>query len=284
MLKVVLAYAALLPALALSSGSATASTQATITLGQLQIQLTDLRPEDGIAPALVWNDSWLLGVGTYDGLLNYWAHQGSGAAQQYEARWQYGPFLWQRSEWGQPSLTQASSLGIGQQMAGFEDGLLALSVSAMLGSDQIHFGESFFVRAFGLGPGTQVTISALVDTHLSGTAYQGSWVPPDGLRIDPHSSVRADVRIETYDFQSVLLETATTGWLGSDGFDLGSSGQSLSLVIANESDDTRWHLMRSYIGLNAHELSAPIPEPQSYALMGAGLLVLGLRKRARRRL
>lgn len=278
-----LKYTKLLAAMALGVVAihAQAVTQAQVTVSNLSFSLKDLTPNDGVAAALSFT-----GNSGSGGVEVGHAHQGAWHTSSHpwgtEHESSSGPRKvvqdYQVDAEASASLASASA-SVFQTAAGFERMVVSATVDAGNDSD----AWAGYGRNFVLTPGTQVTFSMLVSGSFSGV---GTTTALPGRFFGDHSSafVTAVMHVYGVDLSSRLVITGQSNFaVVSDDFEETIAGQVLQLSLKNSSSSSKTYRLSFSATASVSELTAPIPEPSTYALMALGLLGVGAAVRRQRR-
>lgn len=261
-----LSAALLSAALLVGAGDAAATAQARVTFSGLTITLTDLDPDDGIAPGLT-----ILDPNYESGVYLALTDNGDNVYDEGVGDAPFGP-------------TQArgrtANTAAGTRIRGTVD--TGLTVSTW-GKAQVA-GSSFEAHAylptfwegitFELTPNTMISI----DTVMTASAFTGG--------AGEHAMANAMLELGLWD--GAYQDAVQYVW--EDGGTRGFARQDWHLSVSNTQDVADWvylHIFASATGyidapaaLGAGAAQA-VPEPGTLALMAAGLGLLALRRRLR---
>jgi hypothetical protein len=266
---------ALLSGLALP---ALATTHASLSLSNFSTVLKDLNAGDGKAPEISWGGGYAT-TNSEDRSQLGWKMGSDFANIDWSSESRQ-----QQSAWTTPGLSTVSQHGNGTQqvkMSDFNFEELKLDANAAVGhnvSSGAMFGQNFTLAA-----GTQATFSVTANSILSGPGYVGPWTAPANWNGDAssYSAVYADLRIGS--FNTGLSGMGSSSWIGqTDEYESIIDGQIMKLTIKNSSLVDKSYSLNLSGNAQAWEAAAPVPEPESYAMFGAGLLLLGAVARRRK--
>lgn len=242
--------------LALSSTSALASAQSSVTLGSVSFTLIDLNPLDGIAPSF----SFLSSAGST--LLNVSATE-EGLGTDSFSRERVGTYTFSRD-----FLTDLVNASASGSIDGHD---ISLSGSAL--TPNTSYSADAFVgslSAFNLSLSANTLLLIQADASLLASSTFGD-----------SASATASLSL-SYSYGSVSFADTKTlsAVIGAEG---GSQSvhDFLSSAFVNTSGETQKGVF-SLSASVAGESVTPIPEPETYALAIAGLCVAGSLARRRR--
>lgn len=269
--------AATLAALSFATANASADAGGTVTLGQFSYTLTDLDPNDGIAPSIVF----LPVSGTGDD------------AGQIKLIYEYGAseaLLTRQSIASAPvPLTYGTMSGSASGLASLATTALSASAQAseQAGSGSISSSAWSAVQDFVLSPHTELSIIAT--GHYSGDLVP---VETDSLGLS------ADILLHaTGPFGPIYTYFDANDYNSGYGAPATSIDSTVHVVgaFANDGDTSLSGNLQMVVGVDATAfgfvssgggtVATPVPEPAELAMVAAGLPLLGLRlhRRLRRR-
>jgi hypothetical protein len=270
-------------ALALTAGTALAASSGSLSIEQLVVELVDLDPGDGVEPSARFggpdligtNHIWVLTEQTDTGVSQDASHYPSGTA-------------WTPT-------TVAASAGSAWSVASYggrddADGIL-MSVFGSAGDFNSPNPDKAMYRADAWGslftvtlsPRTTATFSVLARANIQTRALHG--LNSDAVRLNAaiwvDGTVPGDSAKPIYDDDVLRLQR----WAHFGAKYTESTTQSLSVTLHNATA----YSLGAYFGgsLSLHGETyvnhAPVPETETYALMAAGLAVVGFVAQRRRR-
>lgn len=255
---------------------ASATTEASLSLSNFSIALKDLNQADGISPSLSW-DSGTFGVSSDDDTQLGW---GESYGNSWPI-WSSNSYLFNMTA-TPGSMDGVSLLGHGTQHISTSGvGVDALMVAAHAEAGQAIDSTAFLNQNFTLTAGTQATFSVTIDGNWRTDAPQGQ-PPAPGWMSD---LAYADVKVDMYANNSGMTVNGNGRSLWpdlADPFDSSIDGQVLRLTVKNTSAFDKTYLFSLGGSVRVDETALPVPEPSSYAMLAAGLLVLGGVARRRR--
>lgn len=277
---------------AVFASPAFAASFAGMTLGDFTVTLFDLNPDDGIAPGIVWNgDSSGLGRSFLSGQ----AYDTAGPDNQHY--WNSGGRPWSNvSESAATALSRASaSVASTAATDPTLDATLTARGSALdapAGSYSLFNATADVEAPFTLSAGTLAVFSARAVGDAVTTAGR---VPGAGTE-----SAHGDARLQVFgtapgnsnsfgsqsvfDYASVNAEfdSALTYNTSSGQFEVAYSGESrgasavLTVSYLNYEDAAKDGRLYAGVFVSGQTVATPVPEPQTWALMLAGLGIVGL--------
>jgi hypothetical protein len=262
--------------LATTALPASATTEASLSLSDFSATLKDLNTADGIAPSIAWTFDTMQTSST-DAVQQSWLTL-SGFSLPV---WSSGTGIYAHSDTA-GVMDGVSLYGNGNlHIASSGAGLDALTLSAHAESGQsVNTGAALY-EYFTLSAGTQVTFSMTVNANWSSNATIGQLPSPDWAGELTSSGLYANMTAS-----SLFVNTQASGYSNwpylPDTYDSEIDGQVVKLVLKNTSNTDKVYQFTLTSGVYAEETALPVPEPASYAMLIAGLLVLGGARRRRR--
>jgi len=296
------ALAALCCTLAMGSGQAFAASSASVTMGPLSILLVDLNPLDGIAPSITFAESeWWYGTsytyvsandngtGAYDSASGYsdtvWGSSSSNASI---------PGTWAAasvSGSGSPNGTTISASGSTQGTQGTQ----STSNFAAYNAQAIAPGYYYYGGTFTLSDNTAVIFSANIsgDVAVTGTfdpsstygwehAYVQGDLSTSGTGASGTGSQNASDSFALYITSEYLAdESALWGYVYGPSSATGT--QSLAAAFVNVSGGDLSGYLHANVYAYGYSYVAAVPEPETYAMLLAGLGIIGATARRRQK-
>ncbi|MDY0749073.1 PEP-CTERM sorting domain-containing protein [Paucibacter sp. R3-3] len=266
--------AALALSLTVVAGPCRADSSASGTLGNVHITLTDLDPNDGINPSLTINfgsQPFLnSAIGSYgpDFEQDAFSHLGKNASSTV-------------NDSLQAPLSTSSATMVGANTVA---GITSMLVSGSASSNSLGYGEFGALAAnytstnFTLSPHTAITIT--VDATLNVQTTIG-YDPVSGtgefasshalLVLDGHDIDGILIRSQAY--QPLYVDAAMDAYGNFTGAQQSWAG-TLSVTYSNTSSQDLLGAFYGELDAGGSSIATPVPEPDSYALLAAGLGVM----------
>jgi hypothetical protein len=294
--------------LAAGTTQAASSTSASATLSNLQIQLFDLNPGDGISPSISFSFGpqsnqgsasarWSTSTAAQNASGSFFSDANPWRPGQTEAPTSFASANAAIAGNGTPGGTTLSASGQGSGPDSFYDpdffnftlGTAQFSASAQ--------APSFFFGSFELSPFTLVVFSATVAVQAS--AIEGGIITfPDGFStgFGNNASASASLNVsgpaagggngfqQASDGRSVFVNSFYDSWFGTWFNSTAAESGFVGVSFTNLTGTPMLGSFRAETSVNgwAYGNTTPIPEPGTWALLLAGLAVVG-RVAARRR-
>lgn len=292
------ALAMLCGTLAMGSGQALAASNASVTMGPLSIMLVDLNPLDDITPSISFVDSeWWYGVSyTQASVQDY-------GAGTYDSSYDTATTAWMSSSstaaipgtWAAASITgNGAPTGTTISASGSTQGTLGGDSYAYYSADANLPGYYYYGGTFTLSDNTAVIFSAAISGDVSVT---GSF-DPSVIGGSEHASVSGNLNVwgsgaggngsqNASDYFSLgvssqAIPDANAIWGYVYGPDSAAGNQSLAAAFVNVSGANLDGYMQMNVNANGYSYVAAVPEPETYAMLLAGLGVIGAVARRRR--
>lgn len=268
--------------LALSALSVQANTQATLTVGSLSATVSDLDANDGVAASLSWSSPAFMSTAS-------WGSQQTGWTKTAHVNYdEYLPVFAARQQWnafaGTGDTSLSTSLGGGQQTVSS----LGAGLSSMQLNHSVNSGADFTSYAtssqqFTLAAHSAVRFDIEYGGSLSSDPFGGHLSLPGAFSVLSFSALSYNVALIVDGQHTWGTDTASGSWWDTKPVAQHAAHQHISYTVQNNSDvAATYHL--SVMGyVQALQLTAPVPEPGTYALMLLGLAGLGLIGQKRRR-
>jgi hypothetical protein len=205
-------------------------------LSNFKVDLTDLAPADGIAPAITFKPA-----GEAFSYQDFYYDDNTVSPGPSERLQFYG--------YGEHTVTQP---GVNLQVS-TQPFALGVHLSGAM-HDVTAFGGTMWQLDFSLTPHTSAVFTVDLDTA------QGT----------DTSFTRASMEVKESEFWNAFLSEATTS-------ETGATHRSLSGTLVS-ADEERMRTLNMFVFAF---MAAPIPEPSTYAMLLAGLAVIGWRARRR---
>jgi hypothetical protein len=264
-----------------------ASANASASIGKVQYTLTDLDPNDGVAPSITWGASQLTefnsampsdGRSTYGGLnvLDTYSDSISSANPTSNASLKYQGFS---TSGGPDGVSAAAVVPVGAQW----------------------YQKVVFSKDFSLSANTAVTFTAEATTTQGVDVVPGSMLGPGGTSYFDYAALQSEAIAMLYvggdlpSFSSPPACYALDGCVAQDfvykflrvnASDMRSQNRLLGVTFSNSTQSPLGSTLSSYVkgsGYATAPLSFPasIPEPSTIAQLSLGLLgLIALRRRA----
>lgn len=270
--------------LAQAAAPAFADATASATFGNVRITLTDLDLNDGITPSISINfgsQPYLNGaIGSYgpEFVRDGYAHLGKNAGSQVTDSVQ--------AEYASSSAAMSGANNV--------SGVSWMTVAGTALSGPAGFGEfgalaaNYTSTSFMLTANTALTISVDVTMNVATTL---GWNPDPGANQAEHASSHVHMLFDGYDANGASLldeqyqELYVDGQVDANGHITGAQQSwsgTVSVSFNNLSSQAQLGNFYSEIGVGGASMLAAVPEPESYALLLAGLGVVGGVVRRRR--
>lgn len=262
--------------LAATALPASATTQVSLSLSDFNATLKDLNQADSITPSISWAFDTMQ-TSSADAVQQAWVTS-SGYSMPI---WSTGTGLYAHSDTAGVmdgvSLHGNGSLHIASSGAGLD--ALTLAAHAEAGQS-VNTGAELYEH-FTLSAGTQVTFSMTVNANWSSNAAMGQLPSPAWAGELSSSGLYANMSAS-----SLFVNTQASGFNNwpylPDTYDSEIDGQVVKLVLKNTSATDKVYQFTLTSGVYAEETALPVPEPSSYAMLGAGLALMGVMARRRR--
>jgi MYXO-CTERM domain-containing protein len=230
-----------------------------------RVTLTDMTPEDGIAPAIRWH-----GYSRHLDNLLMADRYGESLFASYTEAPEDGSISWE-SGWNNVMDARAQILPRTDGLAGAR-----VDATAERGGDVEHYANAraWVLSNFELAPHTTAWFQVDLVLALHALQPENGW--DGGSVLASAAGYFSDSAIYSYDRDS-LLE-----WVGPDyvGYKPGVDKEAvLDVLLVNYTDDWAAGQIAVDIMATAQNMPAPVPELPGWAMAGAGLLVLLRRRR-----
>lgn len=243
-----------------------------VSVTGMSYELIDLRPDDGIAPSVTFLSG---GAGTSVELLQRGAFSG-------DSHFTAETFGHSFSSHMLPGGSGAAAVGLtgggvslfamgsGSRLGGKGDGLLT--------SFETRGGASGYGLSVMLSPGTEMRWTGSFELLASADKWWGSrWSQSAGAQLDVFYG---DPEDSTPTFQTFRVTAFANPWVGQQ-----YRSETGAFSFSHINDGSDWtgfsagvtaSTMGGYGSLRHDGMTAPIPEPSTYALFAAGLLAVGV--------
>lgn len=264
----------------LASAPAFAASSASASIGPLSFQLIDLNPLDGVTP-------WITFASTgYDNFIYVQAQRSDLTLSDYSE-------LGGASPWATASLT--ASAGAAQAAASIAGTGVAhgstLLASGSIGDFQAAAGNYalfntaarapyYTSNAFTLSANTLLVISGTANVTASAVGFLGFGA----------NSAAANVELTVsgaggggggYQIAADFISVSDSTYLGNESFNL-ATGRTLAVSFLNLTNGSLNGDLQLSVSAGGVSHANPVPEPETYALMLAGLALIGKLVRRRR--
>lgn len=279
--------------LALTSQVASAASYAAATLGPISVTLYDLNPMDGILPSISWDNN-----NSYMNYVYSYAYDTANNNYQSASQWgtQVGSNNSVSSVTGQSAATASITAGMNAAVvdgaslsaSGQANGTTTQGAYSQYGADA--YAPYYYYSPFTLSANTAVVFSAYATTSAETTVgYQQGWGSESAsatayIRVEGSQPLGSGGSQTSSSYSSSYASyTSTYVWnSAAQSFDYiyagqtANTGELLGASFTNLTNVVKQGYFIAQASISGYSAVASVPEADSYALMLAGLGLMGL--------